>query len=205
MYAYYYMVLKKHFGRRCQLIYSDTDSLVLKIRSLDINYERLQISGTLDTSTYPAAHELYNDEFEAALFKFKSEVGAHLILAGCFLRAKVYTLVIDDIAGVKPPSGSYVDQSGKHVISKAKGVEGKILRRTLFSTFLKVLFNDDVEYQSCYKLIRKKYEVYMVKSRKKVLNSYDSKRQLLSCGVHTFPYSAKFDTNNFICYCNRQG
>ena len=199
------MVLKRHFGERCSLIYTDTDSLVIKIRSCDINHDLTQISSTLDTSNYPSDHELYNDSFEAMLFKFKSEVGAHLILAGCFLKAKVYTLVIDDLVGVNPPKGTYVDENGKHIMCKAKGVEGKILRRTLFSTFLKVLFYDEVEYQSCYKLIRKNYEVFMVKSRKKVLNSYDSKRLLLSCGVHTLPYSAGYDTNNLICYCNRQG
>ena len=45
--------------------------------------------GTLDTSNYPESHPLYSNQFEAALFKFKSEVGCHEILAGVFLKAKV--------------------------------------------------------------------------------------------------------------------
>ena len=54
-----------------------------------------KIRVTLDTSNFPKNHRLYQSEFTSILFKFKSEVGAHLILAGVFLKSKLYTIVLE--------------------------------------------------------------------------------------------------------------
>ena len=117
----------------------------------------------------------------------------------------MYTLIIQPIENQKPPDGSYQDGAGMHVITKGKGVEKKILQRTLFTTFLKVLYQDSMVYETCYNFKKSKYEVYFTRCRKKILTSYDSKRQLLDCSIHTLPYSAKVGNNDFVCTCDRRG
>jgi hypothetical protein len=97
MYDYYFTVLKKAFGSRIRLLYTDTDSYIVELLSKDIPNDLKSISSTLDTSNFPKSNhilaELFTEEHASNLFYFKSEVGADSILAFVAIRAKVYSLI----------------------------------------------------------------------------------------------------------------
>lgn len=97
MYDYYFSVLKKAFGPRIRLLYTDTDSYVVELLSKDILIDLKSISSTLDTSNFPKSNhilsELFTEKYASDLFYFKSEVGADNILAFVAIRAKVYSLI----------------------------------------------------------------------------------------------------------------
>ena len=57
MYRYLYMVLKPVFGARLKVLYTDTDSLIISLRSSDEKSDMNKISDTLN--------------YESKLFKFK--------------------------------------------------------------------------------------------------------------------------------------
>ena len=62
MYDLYYNQLKKQYGEHCQLLYTDTDSLLLEIQTEDV-YEDIGASaGLYDTSDYPKDHPQYSEE-----------------------------------------------------------------------------------------------------------------------------------------------
>ena len=50
MFGYYHNVIKKSFGERVKLLYSDTDSFVIELRTRDLYADLSAISHTLDTS-----------------------------------------------------------------------------------------------------------------------------------------------------------
>ena len=97
MFSYYHDVLKKSFGDRVKLLYTDTDSFVIELRTRDLYADLSVISHTLDTSNFPRENHylsgLFTNDYNSELFYFKSEVGGDDIIAFIALRAKVYSLI----------------------------------------------------------------------------------------------------------------
>ena len=98
MFNYFHNILKKSFGDRVKLLYTDTDSfLVIELRPRDLYADLTVISHTLDTSNFPKENHYYSglftNDYNSELFYFKSEVGGDDIVAFIALRAKVYSLI----------------------------------------------------------------------------------------------------------------
>jgi hypothetical protein len=117
MFSYYHNILKKTFGDRVRLLYTDTDSFVLEIRTRNLFSDLQSISHTLDTSNFPPSghylSDLYTSDKSSELFYFKSEVGVDEIVAFIAIRAKVYSLI------------SISSKNGKdfiEILNKLKGV-----------------------------------------------------------------------------------
>ena len=117
MFTYYHNVLKRSFSDRVKLLYTDTDSFVLELRTRDLLADLKAISHTLDTSNFPKENhylsELHTNDNNSELFYFYSEVGADEIVAFVALRAKVYSLI------------SITEKNGRKIIkilNKLKGV-----------------------------------------------------------------------------------
>ena len=117
MFTYYHNVIKKTFGDRVRLLYTDTDSFVIELRTRDLHADLKVISHTLDTSNFPKENHylsgLYTNDYNSELFYFKSEVGADEIVAFVAIRAKVYSLI------------SITEKNGRKIIeilNKLKGV-----------------------------------------------------------------------------------
>ena len=108
MYEFYYTHLKARYGPRCELIYTDTDSLLLHIQTDDVYKDMAAYEWHYDTSNYPKDHELYSAKNKKALGKMKDECGGELIEEVIALRPKMYS--------IKKASSS---------IKKAKGVKKK--------------------------------------------------------------------------------
>ena len=77
---------------KVQLLYSDTDSFVLKIRSEDIFWHLKCLSPTFDFSNLPPNHFLFNATKKSKLFHFKEEFGLLPILQFVSLGSTVYAI-----------------------------------------------------------------------------------------------------------------
>ena len=53
MYDFYYNQLKAQYGESCQLLYKDTDSLLIEIETEDVYKDMAQKQDLYDTSDYP--------------------------------------------------------------------------------------------------------------------------------------------------------
>ena len=117
MFSYYHNILKKTFGDRVKLIYTDTNSFVLELRTRDLFNNLRSISHTLDTSNFPKTghylSDLFNSDKSSELFYFKSEVGVDEIVAFVSIRAKVYSLI-----SISSKNG----QDFIEILNKLKGV-----------------------------------------------------------------------------------
>ena len=62
MYDFYYNTLKKTYGSNCELLYTDTDSLLLQIQTEDVYKDMAECPDLYDTSNYPKDHPLYSEK-----------------------------------------------------------------------------------------------------------------------------------------------
>ena len=94
MYDYFYNVLRKYYKNHhdLQLLYSDTDSFILKIISDDLISDLKDLSSTFDFSHLPVYHELYDTSRKSKLFCFKKEFAFFPILRIVSLASKVYAI-----------------------------------------------------------------------------------------------------------------
>ena len=60
MYDFYYNQMKTQYGEHCQLLYTDTDSLLLEIQTDDVYQDMAKHADLYDTSNYQKDHPLYS-------------------------------------------------------------------------------------------------------------------------------------------------
>ncbi|MEW8615643.1 MAG: DNA polymerase, partial [Candidatus Thiodiazotropha sp.] len=93
MYDFYYNQLKKQYGDRCQLLYTDTDSLLLEIQTDDVYKDMTEHRDLYDTSDYPQDHPLYSSANMKVLGKLKDECAGRAIAEYVGLRPKMYSIL----------------------------------------------------------------------------------------------------------------
>ena len=71
MSSFWYDVLKKKYGPRVRLCFTDTDSLLFDVQTYDVYRDLLSIRHHLDTSKYPADHPLFDCTNSSVRGKFK--------------------------------------------------------------------------------------------------------------------------------------
>ena len=105
MYEFYYNYLKARYGPNCELIYTDTDSLLLNILTEDVYKDMKEDSWLYDTSNYPKDHPLYDDRNKKVLGKMKDECGGLVIEEVVAVRSKMYSLKKSDKKKYKEGEG----------------------------------------------------------------------------------------------------
>ena len=108
MYEFFYNHMKARYGHKCELVYTDIDSLILDILTEDVFKDMQEHSWLYDTSNYPKDHPLYDDRNKKALGKMKDERGGGVINEVVAVRPKMYSVEVGDLN-----------------IRKAKGVKKK--------------------------------------------------------------------------------
>ena len=113
MYDFYYNTLKARYGENVRLLYTDTDSLIVKVDTEDIYADMKKNLDEYDTSNYKPSHPLYSDQNKKVTGKFKDELGGK---------------VMTEFIGIRPKMYSFVgEESGK----RAKGVKKSVLKQTI--------------------------------------------------------------------------
>jgi len=117
MYDYYYNVLKKEYGKRCELLYADTDSIKSLMETEDYYKDMERRKHLYDTSNYPKEHPLYSNVNKKVLGKMKDECGGIPIAEFVALKPKMYSIMMGDEKNIKKAKGvkkSVVNKEIKH-------------------------------------------------------------------------------------------
>ncbi|XP_050066055.1 uncharacterized protein LOC126555136 [Aphis gossypii] len=133
MYDYHYNVMKRHYGDKITLLYTDTDSLLYRVLTDDF-YSDLEGNPNLmnrtDTSNLPPDHACYTSARKRIPGLFKDETGGRTMYEFVALRAKSYAYDIEHSTTIR-----------------AKGIRGHVIRNHLtFDDHKRCLFaadNDD--------------------------------------------------------------
>lgn len=182
------------FKDRCQLVYSDTDSLILSLKSSNIADELQTLNHLFDFSNLDADDVIRKNlpksiikQNEGVVGKLKSETGSNRVQAVCILRKKCY---------------SYIVKSTKHNSTNHFNVSiaSKSLNKNklAFQNFINSLVDSKFTTQTNTKIRKKDFIIFKTLQRTKALSSYDDNFFVKSCGLCTIPFS-KENLNNYIC------
>jgi hypothetical protein len=181
MYKFFYGYLRPYYNAKyhwsdCRLLYTDTDSLILHIRTEDVYQDFRHMRQCFDFSNYPPNHPNY-DKFNAkVLGKFKDEADGKIITKFCGLKPKMYAIQIED-------SGKVKDKM------TAKGCPKSFIKNnTHFSDYYHTLMAEelsDVEF-NCIR--SKNHELYTLGINKQGLSPSENKRYYLD-DINSLAYS----------------
>lgn len=187
IYEHYYKIIKPALGNKCAVLFSDTDSLCLQIRTkLDMYEVMKHLSHIMDFSNYPKDHPLYDDTRKNQLLYWKDELASNSLLEFCGLSSKTYSMRISC-------------ESGEKTKSKCKGTGRNFMKQTAFTEYKKCIIGINTHRTLSYNIQARNHIIRTVKSDKLCFSSFDDKR-FLTCPVHSLAYGSKY-----IRMCERAG
>ena len=176
MYEFYYKELKGQYGERCELLYTDTDSLLILIKTEDVYTDMATRPDLYDTSGYPKAHPLYSTANKKVVGKMKDECSGRPIAEYVGLRPKMYSIL----------------EAGGAVIKRAKGVKKSVVKKQIrHDQYKEALFSKKTFRHGMDVLRSEGHQIYGQHLNKISLSPFDSKRWIAENGVDTLAYGHK--------------
>ena len=85
--------MKSQYGESCQLLYTDTDSLLLEIQTEDVCKDMARHTDLYEMSDFPEHHPLHSKANRKVLGKMKDECAGQPIAEYVGLRPKMYSIL----------------------------------------------------------------------------------------------------------------
>jgi len=173
IYRFYYDYMKPRYGKKCKLLFTDTNSLCLEIETPDLFHNMGEAMDLYDTSNFETDHPLYSTRNHRVLGKMKSEKGSVPPLEFVGLRAKMYGL-----------------SCGKKSQRKVKGIKKNYIKKHIrHESFLEIIRNPELTTDATFRLFQSRnHEVRTVEINKLCLSTFDDKRYILDDEVSTLAY-----------------
>lgn len=184
MYQQFYEVIRpKLTNRDVQVIFSDTDSFGLCITSPPgVSGEVLhELRDIFDFSNFPPSSPYFSTQNAGKLGFFKDELqGRYTMEEFVGLRSKVYAFLLRD------------DTKNVQLQSKCKGVTKGYKKTLNFQDFKKCIETYAKTEIKQFHIRATNHVVKTLKVSKTCFSSFDDKRYLLGCGIHSVAYGSKF-------------
>ena len=176
MFDFHYNYIKNKYGKKAELLFTDTDSLMFQIYTDDF-YKDINpdVREKFDTSDYPSIHPsgIITGVNKKVIGAFKDEVAGKQITHFVGLRPKLYSYKVEDEKDFK----------------KCKGIKKNVVKKSIdFDDYVKCLFSGEKEMRKM-KIIRsEKHDIYSKEVNKIALSNEDDKREVLKDKVHTLAF-----------------
>ena len=105
MYDFHYNYIKKKYGDKAKLLFTDTDSLTYEIEAEDVYQDFWNDKEKFDNSDYPEDSPFYNKDNKKVIGKFKDEAAGVPINEFIGLRSKMYSYIKDNQKGERTAKG----------------------------------------------------------------------------------------------------
>ena len=90
MYKFHYLYIKRLYGDQCELLFTDTDSLVYKVSDPEFDNDVHMNRQYSDLSNYPPNSPLYDASNHRLRGTFKNEFPRDPVVAFVVTRSKMY-------------------------------------------------------------------------------------------------------------------
>ena len=186
LYDFHLCKIKKFYGNKAKLLFTDTDSLMYEIQTEDVYADLRQMDDgkTFDFSNYPENHPNHCSLYKKIPGRWKDETGGTPIAKFIGLRSKMYCYVTENEDGTLSTN------------KRAKGIPKAVVQRNIdFARFEKILREDGKD-SDMFRCIRsEKHAVYTKEVEKSTLCAFDDKRYLLD-SVNSLPHG------HYSIHCN---
>ena len=177
MYEFHYQYIRRKYGDRARLCFTDTDSLTYLIETADIYQDMKADSYYYDLSNFQKSNVFYSAENRKVVGKMKSETADIVPKEFVGLRSKMYSL--------------YINNTEKPKMT-AKGVNRSYVKKNVrHEQYLYVLKNKVATKATFRNFRSRNHIVNTVEFHKTCLNAFDDKRYILDDGVTTLAYGHK--------------
>ena len=176
MYDFYYNKLKTQDAHHCNLLYTDTDSLLLEIHTEDVYADMASHAELYDTSNYPTDHPSHSTTNKKVPGKMKDECAGIPIAEYVGLRPKMYSILRED----------------SEQIRKAKGVKKYVVKKHIrHDQYKESLFNNKTFRHGMNMLRSEGHHIYGLRVNKISLCPLDTKRWMGHQDVNTLALGHK--------------
>ena len=176
MYDFFYNHLKARYGNNCELIYTDTDSLLLNIQTEDVYKDIKEDLFLYDTSNYPKDHPLHDARNKKVLGKMKDECEGDVTEEVVAVRPKIYS----------------VNKVGQKKYKEDEGCEKNVIEKEITHEHYKEALFGRKQFMHKMKILRSEdHEMYGMFMSKIAISPFDTKRCIADDGVQTLVYGHK--------------
>ena len=172
MYDFHYNTIIEKYGDRAKLLFTDTDSLSYEIKTDDIYEDIWSSKEKYDLSDYPKSSKYHDPSNKKVLGMFKDETASKPILEFVGLRAKMYSIKMQDSES-----------------KRAKGIKKGVIKRDIkHENYKQILFNGQLMHTKMITIRSDCHRIKTYKLNKIGLSSYDDKICILNNGFDTLAY-----------------
>ena len=176
MYDFHYNTIQKQYGNKAKLCFTDTDSLCYHIEADDFYQDMLQNQSAYDFSGYPKDHFCFSNDNKKVIGKFKDEMNSTPIQEFVGLRAKMYSVLLDDDTDKKT----------------GKGVPSRNIKQLRHQNYKSCIFSqskDELQQYTEFNTIQStNHQIYTLHQKKVSLCAYDDKRHVLDDNINTLAH-----------------
>ena len=172
MYQFWYDHLKNKYNNKVELVYTDTDSLIIQVETDDIYKDMFEDKDKYDFSEYPPNHSNYDITNKKVLGTFKDELKSRIITEFIGLKPKMYSF-------------NFIENNIEINKNIHKGIKNSISLK--HDEYKRSLYKEELIYKNFYNLQLNKQNIYLDKINKIALNPFDSKRNWIN-NIKSLPY-----------------
>ena len=173
MYDFHYNYIKKKYGDKARLLFTDTDSLTYEIEAEDVYKDFWNDKDKFDNSDYPESSPYFDKTNKKVIGKFKDEAAGIPICEFVGLRSKMYSYMKDDQKGGKT----------------AKGIKKNVIKNDIkHENYKQTLFNEEQMYHKMKTIRSQKHQLGSYEINKVSLSCFDDKRYILENGIKSYAY-----------------
>ena len=173
MYDFHYNYIKKKYGNRAKLLFTDTDSLTYEIEAEDVYKDFWNDKDMFDNSDYPENSPYHYNANKKVIGKFKDEACGVPITEFVGLKSKMYSYVKDNEKGGKT----------------AKGIKKNVIKNNIkHEDYKSVLLNNEQLHHKMETIRSQKHQLSSYEINKVSLSCFDDKRYIFGDGISSYAY-----------------
>ena len=176
MYKFHYNYIKKEYGDKARLLFTDTDSLTYEIEAEDVYKDFWNDKDKFDNSGYPESSPYFDKTNKKVIGKFKDEAAGIPICEFIGLRSKMYSYIKDNNEGGKT----------------AKGIKKNVIKENIkHEDYKDTLLNNKEMYHKMKTIRSENHELSSYEINKVSLSCFDDKRYIHDDGITSYAYGHK--------------
>ncbi len=180
MFNFHYNTIKKQYGNKAKLLFTDTDSLCYEIETEDIYQDMCDKKELYDFSDYPINNKFHDASNKKIIGKFKDETSGTPIIEFVGLRSKMYSIKL------------FTGKDKK----TAKGIKKNVIKNEIsHNNYKEILENGTKEYSLMNTIRSKLHNLCSYALNKVGLCAFDDKRYILDNGKDTIAHG-HYRSNN---------
>jgi hypothetical protein len=181
IYSDFYKRIRPALGdhKNCSVLFTDTDSLCLCIKSHLTKDQVLEkLDAVMDYSNYPKDHPRYSPVRANQLGFWKDEMQGSDLIEFVGLASKTYSMRVKSTDDIESSQ------------SKCKGVGKGFRRRIPFDEYKKCILAINDHRVTQYSIQSKDHVIRTMKTDRLCFSSFDDKRWIFDCGKHSVPFGS---------------